>query len=241
MRTSIRWQPSRFRRPSANSRSPTETRRCAFRLSATTPIRISGKRKEYRTTTPCNSQVTKRLSHGLQIGGALYTWSHALDEQSGLGLFFNGNDPLQPHSSYSSSDFDRTHVISINYVYQFPKAEVGHAVDGLCREWLEHLRRHDSRERPTVHGLRFLGIRRRASFFSADDFVTNPVLPLAPGVVAEASAEAGNHGSRRVEAVLQSGGLHHPAALAGCIWSSALRPDSAASWKWSRDDGLRYV
>src|SRR5438046_2059287 len=31
----------------------------------------------------------KRMSHGLQVG-ASYTWSHATDEQSGLGLFYNG-------------------------------------------------------------------------------------------------------------------------------------------------------
>ena len=38
-------------------------------------------------------QVRKRLSNGLQFT-ASYTWSHALDEQSGLGLFFTGNNPL---------------------------------------------------------------------------------------------------------------------------------------------------
>ncbi len=38
-------------------------------------------------------QARKRLSNGLQFT-ASYTWSHALDEQSGLGLFFTGNNPL---------------------------------------------------------------------------------------------------------------------------------------------------
>ena len=36
--------------------------------------------------------VDKRISHGLQVG-ASYTYSHALDEQSALGLFYNGNNP----------------------------------------------------------------------------------------------------------------------------------------------------
>src|SRR5208282_1580176 len=36
-------------------------------------------------------QVRKRLSFGLTLTGS-YTWSHALDEQSGLGLFFTGNN-----------------------------------------------------------------------------------------------------------------------------------------------------
>src|SRR5208282_5233925 len=51
------------------------------------------------------AHVEKRMSHGLQVG-ASYTYSHALDEQSGMGLFFNGNNPLDLRSAYGSSDFD---------------------------------------------------------------------------------------------------------------------------------------
>jgi len=36
--------------------------------------------------------LEKKLSHGLQAGVS-YTFSHATDEQSGLGLFYNGNNP----------------------------------------------------------------------------------------------------------------------------------------------------
>src|ERR1035438_1842087 len=61
--------------------------------------------------------VDKRISHGIQVG-ASYTWSHALDEQSGLGLFYNGNNPLNLRSAYGSADFDRTHVFNLNYVFQ---------------------------------------------------------------------------------------------------------------------------
>ena len=40
---------------------------------------------------------------------ASYTYSHSLDEGSGLGagLFFNGNNPLDLRTSYANSDFDR--------------------------------------------------------------------------------------------------------------------------------------
>ncbi len=38
------------------------------------------------------THVEKRLSHGVQVGFS-YTWSHALDEQSAMGLFYNGNNP----------------------------------------------------------------------------------------------------------------------------------------------------
>ena len=70
-------------------------------------------------------QATKRMSRGWMIN-ASYTYSHSLDEGSGLGsgLFFNGNDPLRPRSAYGSSDFDRTHVFSISYVYQFPTIKI---------------------------------------------------------------------------------------------------------------------
>ncbi len=59
------------------------------------------------------------MSHGIQVA-ASYTYSHALDEQSGLGLFYNGNNPLNLRDGYASSDFDRTHVINFNYVFQMP-------------------------------------------------------------------------------------------------------------------------
>jgi hypothetical protein len=65
------------------------------------------------------ASVNKRLSHGLQVT-ASYTFSHTLDEQSGLGLFYNGNDPNNPRSSYGTSDFDRTHVFTLGYHYDFP-------------------------------------------------------------------------------------------------------------------------
>ena len=65
-------------------------------------------------------QVHKRLSNGLQFTTS-YTWSHSLDEQSGLGLFFTGNNPLTPRANYGSSDFDQTHVFLVNYSYTIPK------------------------------------------------------------------------------------------------------------------------
>jgi hypothetical protein len=64
-------------------------------------------------------QARKRLSVGLTFS-ATYTWSHSLDEQSGLGLFVTGNNPVTPRSSYASSDFDQTHVFLINYSYSIP-------------------------------------------------------------------------------------------------------------------------
>lgn len=66
-------------------------------------------------------RVTKQVSSGLQFTGT-YTWSHTLDEGGGLseGLFFNGNNPLDPRSAYGNASFDRTHVFTIFYQYSFP-------------------------------------------------------------------------------------------------------------------------
>ena len=65
--------------------------------------------------------VEKRLSHNFQVGGS-YTWSHSLDEQSDIGLFFTGNDPNHLRNSWASSDFDRTHVFTGNFQVDVPNA-----------------------------------------------------------------------------------------------------------------------
>ena len=66
------------------------------------------------------SHLEKRFSHGFQAGVS-YTYSHATDEQSGLGLFYNGNNPNNLRSGYGSADFDRTHVLNFTYGYTLPK------------------------------------------------------------------------------------------------------------------------
>jgi hypothetical protein len=79
--------------------------------------------------------IRKRLSKGLQIVGS-YTWSHTLDEQSGMGLFFNGNDPSNPRSSYGTSTYDRPHNFTVQYFYQLPKAARDNSLlGGLANGW----------------------------------------------------------------------------------------------------------
>jgi Carboxypeptidase regulatory-like domain len=65
------------------------------------------------------THVEKRLSHHFQIG-ASYTWSHALDEQSDIGLFFTGNNPKNLRDSWASADFDRTNVFVANFQVDVP-------------------------------------------------------------------------------------------------------------------------
>ncbi len=81
------------------------------------------------------AHVEKRLSHHFQAG-ASYTWSHSLDEQSDIGLFFTGNDPNHLRDSWSSSDFDRTHVFSANFQVQLPNAAKAHsALSYVANDW----------------------------------------------------------------------------------------------------------
>ena len=61
--------------------------------------------------------LEKRMSHGIQVGSS-YTYSHTLDEDSALGLIFNGNNPLTLRSGYATADFDRTHVFNFNVCLQ---------------------------------------------------------------------------------------------------------------------------
>src|SRR6202521_2724725 len=49
------------------------------------------------------AHVEKRLSHGLQVGFS-YTFSHSTDEQSAMGLFYNGNNPTNLRSGYGFLD-----------------------------------------------------------------------------------------------------------------------------------------
>jgi hypothetical protein len=171
------------------------------------------------------THVEKRMSHGLQLGFS-YTYSHALDEQSGMGLFFNGNNPLDLRSAYGSSDFDRTHVFNISYLYQVPNVArqsslLGKIVDG----W-------------SIHGVGVFQSGQPYSiidytgavgsiFYSVYDGITNPVVPLAPGCTpknaltgASGAYANSNPGDNNLYALKQSCftlPLLAPGALGGAI------------------------
>jgi hypothetical protein len=125
------------------------------------------------------THIEKRLSHGLQVGFS-YTYSHALDEQSGMGLFFNGNNPLNLRSAYGSSDFDRTHVFNFSYSYELPRFFSSSSLKGkIVNGW-------------AIHGITVVQSGQPYSiidytgavgsiFYSVYDGITNPIVPLAPG------------------------------------------------------------
>ena len=123
------------------------------------------------------AHVEKRMSHGLQVGFS-YTFSHATDEQSAMGLFYNGNNPLDLRSGYGLSDFDRKHVINFSYTYELPRFFSASSIQGKVADgW-------------AISGLTVIQSGQPYSvvdysgavgsiFYGVNDGITNPVVPLA--------------------------------------------------------------
>jgi hypothetical protein len=129
------------------------------------------------------THIEKRMSHGLQVGFS-YTYSHALDEQSGMGLFFNGNNPLNLRSAYGSSDFDRTHVFNFSYVYQLPKFFSASTLKGKFADgWaIQGITVFQSGQPYSI--IDYTGAVG-SIFYSVYDGINNPIVPLAPGCTAK--------------------------------------------------------
>ena len=159
--------------------------------------------------------VDKRMSHGLQVGFS-YTYSHALDEQSGLGLFYNGNNPLNLRDGYASADFDRTHVINFNYTYRVPSFFPEHSLPGRFADgW-------------SLVGLTVLQSGQPYSivdytgavgsvFYSTYNGITNPIVPLDYSKCTPKTAVTGASGAF-------TGGSGKPALDASCFTVPLLAP-----------------
>ena len=165
------------------------------------------------------THIEKRMSHGLQFGVS-YTYSHATDEQSGMGLFYNGNNPLNLRSGYGSSDFDRTHVINFSYSYELPKFFPASTLKGkMANGW-------------AVEGITVLQSGQPYSiidytgavgsiYYSVFDGITNPVVPLAPGCTAKNAVTGGSGAFGNGDTTLKPScftlPLLQPGALNGAI------------------------
>ncbi|HLX86748.1 MAG TPA: TonB-dependent receptor [Terriglobales bacterium] len=123
------------------------------------------------------THVEKRMSHGLQVGFS-YTYSHSTDEQSALGLFYNGNNPLDLRSGYGLSDFDRKHVINFTYHYELPTffgaaTLKGKFADGWALSGLTVIQSGQPYSVVDYSGA--VG----SIFYGVNDGITNPVVPLS--------------------------------------------------------------
>ena len=146
-------------------------------------------------------QARKRLSNGLQFT-ASYTWSHALDEQSGLGLFFTGNNPLNPRSNYASADFDQTHVFLINYSYTLPKVTSNQSLGYVVNGWTIGGQTVAQSGQPySVYD--FSG-SVASLYYGSSDYITNPIVPLLPGVTAKQTQLQGTTGVNPANPVLNA-------------------------------------
>jgi carboxypeptidase family protein len=122
------------------------------------------------------AHIEKRMSHGLQVG-ASYTFSHATDEQSAMGLFYNGNNPLNLRSGYGLSDFDRKHVLNFTYTYELPKPFLassfkGKVADGWAITGLTVIQSGQPYSVVDYSGA--VG----SIFYGDNDGITNPIVPL---------------------------------------------------------------
>jgi len=134
----------------------------------------------------------KRMGHGFQAG-ASYTFSHTTDEQSALGLFYNGDNPTNLRSGYGLADFDRKNVLNFTYTYQLPGFADGDSLRGaFTNGW-------------SVNGITVLQSGQPFSiidftgavgsiYYSVSDGINNPIVPLAPGCSPK-SATTGKSGA----------------------------------------------
>ena len=125
------------------------------------------------------AHVEKKISHGL-TAGVSYTYSRSLDEQSAMGLYYNGSNPQDLRQAYGPSDYDRTHVFNIDYHYELPKFFSASSVEGKIADgW-------------AVQGLITLQSGQPYSiidysgavgsvYYDLSDAITNTIVPLAPG------------------------------------------------------------
>ncbi|HEY3823820.1 MAG TPA: hypothetical protein VGL82_04635, partial [Bryobacteraceae bacterium] len=178
--------------PTGNLNEPLNTQLNGFSDAGNTAIRVpylgyNANSVQYEAEGISNYNalqvsIKKKLSFGLQLT-ATYTWSHDLDEQSGLGLFYTGNNPLQPSTGYASSDFDRTHVFLVNYSYRVPKLTSNKGLGALINGWVI------GGQTVAQSGEPFSVYDYSGSvgslYYSADAEIINPIVPLAPGVTSQ--------------------------------------------------------
>jgi hypothetical protein len=124
-------------------------------------------------------QLRRRFANGLQFTTS-YTWSHALDEQSGLGLFVTGNNPQDPKSNYGNADFDQTHVFLINYSYTVPAFRQNRSLNALVSNWV--IGGQTVAESGQPYSVYDYSGGAASLFYGTYDEVGNPIIPLAPGV-----------------------------------------------------------
>jgi hypothetical protein len=80
------------------------------------------------------TQLDRRFSNGLFMN-VNYTWSKALDTQSGNGDF-SRIDAFDKQANYGPANHDRRHIFNLNWVYELPrKNSAGRLLAGIVNDW----------------------------------------------------------------------------------------------------------
>jgi carboxypeptidase family protein len=121
--------------------------------------------------------IEKRMSHGLQAGVS-YTFSRSMDDQSAMGLFYNGNNPQNIGSAYGLSDFDRTHVLNFDFRYELHNFYATSSWKGVLADgWaLDGIITVQSGQPYSV--IDYTG-SVGSIFYGTANGITNPIVPLA--------------------------------------------------------------
>jgi hypothetical protein len=146
-------------------------------------------------------EARKRLANGLEFT-ASYTWSHALDEQSGLGLFVTGDNPLVPSANYASADFDQTNVFLVNYSYTVPGLAKSRALGEVTNGWTIGGQTVAQSGQP--YSVYDYSGSVGSLYFGTDDEIGNPIVPLKPGVTASQAELQGTTGVNAGKPVLNA-------------------------------------
>ena len=148
--------------------------------------------------------LQKRLSHGLTVTGS-YTWSHGLDDQSAAGLFYTGNNSEDLKTGYGSSDFDRTHVFLVNFTYAIPTVAAfksNQVTNGLLNGWRIGMQTVAQSGQP--YSVYDYSGSQGSLYYSSEDEITNPIVPLAPGVTVPQAQLQGTTGINPAKPVLNA-------------------------------------
>jgi Carboxypeptidase regulatory-like domain len=151
------------------------------------------------------AHLEKRLRNGVQAG-ASYTWSHTLDEQSDVGLFFTGDNPNKLRNSYADADFDSTNNLTFNFLFQSPKLVKSSS------NWLKYVANDWSLlgivvlESGQPYSIYDFSGSVGGQYFGTNVELINPVLPLKPGVKPN-QAKTGQSGAYTTGTPNGSGGV----------------------------------
>jgi hypothetical protein len=174
---------------------PPSVRETALQTSSNFPVTNITRTNADSKYHALQATVSKRLSHGLQLGGA-YTWAHAIDDsndpltpEAGVGSF--PVDSRNPNTvSRGNSDNDIRHRGVVNFSYELPIGEgkgflsqgvVGKALGGIQ---ISGIVSAQTGHPYTIFTAAFDNGRTGVASFSYPDVIGNPFASSGPRITA---------------------------------------------------------